>query len=199
MAPLEQQPLRVLVANENRERLEEIARVAGGLGHDVVAREIKVADVAEAAAQVRPDLAIVGLHDHHADHALGMIGEIIGQAICPVIAVTDGRDPEFVEQAAASGIFAYTSSFEAEAMRGAIDVALRRFDQAVELESAMARRGLIERAKGVLMERYSVDERAAFAMLRDQSRSSGQKVITISEALLQSHPLLREPARPPAE
>ena len=199
MAPLEQQPLRVLVANENRERLEEIARVAGGLGHDVVAREINVADVAEAAAQVRPDLAIVGLHDHHADHALGMIGEIIGQAICPVIAVTDGRDPEFVEQAAASGIFAYTSSFEAEAMRGAIDVALRRFDQAVELESAMARRGLIERAKGVLMERYSVDERAAFAMLRDQSRSSGQKVITISEALLQSHPLLREPARPPAE
>ena len=197
MAPLEQQPLRVLVANEDRGRLEEIATLATGLGHEVVAREIDVADVARAAAQVRPELAIVGLHDHHTDHALGMIGEIIAEGICPVIAVTNGSDPEFVQQAAAGGIFAFTSSFEPEAMRGAIDVALRRFDQAVELESAIARRAVIERAKGVLMERYSLDERAAFEMIRDESRKAGTKVLALSEAILSSHPLLREPARPP--
>jgi response regulator NasT len=114
-----------------------------------------------------------------------------------VIAVTNGEDPEFVQQAAASGIFAYTSSFEPEAMRGAIDVALRRFDQAVELEGAIARRALIERAKGVLMERYSLDERAAFDMIRDESRRGGMKVVKLSEAILNSHPLLRQPARPP--
>jgi len=197
MAPLEQQPLRVLVANEDRGRLEEIAGTLSGLGHDVVAREIDVAEVAEAVTQVRPDMAVVGLHDHHADHALGMIGEIIAEAICPVIAVTDGDDPEFVQQAAASGIFAYTSSFDEEALRGAMDIALRRFDHAVKLEAAIARRALIERAKGVLMERYSIDDRAAFDMLRDQSRKSGKKVLAISEALLESHALLRSPARPP--
>ena len=199
MAPLEQRPLRILVANEHRGRLEEIADVAGGLGHDVVAREIEVADVAEAAVDVRPDIAIVGLHDHHADHALAMIGEIIREAVCPVIAVTEGEDPEFVQQAATTGIFAYTSSFEREALRGAIEVAMQRFGQAVNLEEAMARRALIERAKGVLMERYSLDERAAFEMIRTEARNVGQKVVTISQAVLHSHPLLREPARPPTE
>jgi AmiR/NasT family two-component response regulator len=199
MAPLEQRPLRVLVANEHRGRLEEIAGVTSRLGHDVVAREIDVGDVAEAAREVHPDVAIVGLHDHHADHALGMIGEIIREAICPVIAVTEGEDPEFVRQAAVTGIFAYASSFEPEALRGAIDIAMRRFDQAVQLEDAIARRAIIERAKGVLMERYSLDERAAFEMIRDQSRNTGEKVLTISQALLDSHPLLREQARPPVD
>jgi len=198
MAPLEQRSLRVLVANEDRGRLEEIAGVIGQLGHDVVAREIEVTDVAAAARDLHPDVAIVGLHDHHADHALGMIGEIIGEAMCPVIAVTQGEDPEFVQQAAATGIFAYASSFDADALKSAIDVALQRFEQAAQLEHAIARRAVIERAKGVLMERYSLDERAAFDMLRQQSRSSGQKVLTISEALLSSHALLRDPARPPA-
>ena len=199
MAPEEQRPLRVLVANEDRGRLEEIAGVTLGLGHDVVAREIDVIDVAGAVREMKPDLAIVGLHDHHADHALGMIGEIVGEAVCPVIAVTEGEDPQFVRQAALTGIFAYASSFRADAIRGAIEVALRRFGQAVELEGALARRAVIERAKGVLMERYSVDERAAFGMLRDQSRNTGEKVVTISQAILHSHPLLREPAVPPAE
>jgi response regulator NasT len=197
MAPVEKPPLRVLVANEDRGRLEEIAGVTERLGHDVVAREIDVTDVASAAAEVRPDVAIVGLHDHHADHALGMIGEIISEAICPVIAVTEGEDPEFVRQAAVTGIFAYASSFAPDALSGAIDVALRRFDQAVELEGAIGRRAVIERAKGVLMERYSLDERAAFAMIRDESRKSGTKVLAVAHALLQSHPLLREAARPP--
>jgi AmiR/NasT family two-component response regulator len=165
----------------------------------VVAREIEVGDVADAAREVVPDLAVVGLHDHHVDHALGMIGEIVGEGICPVVAVTEGEDPEFVRQAALTGIFAYASSFTPEALAGAFDVALRRFGQTEQLEGALARRAVIERAKGVLMERYSVDERAAFELLREQSRRSGEKVVAVSQAMLSSHPLLREPARAPAD
>jgi AmiR/NasT family two-component response regulator len=195
MAPLGQGPLRVLVANEDRRRLEEIAGVTTSLGHDVVAREIEVGDVADAARDVLPDVAVVGLHDHHTGHALKMISEIVGEGICPVIAVTEGEDPEFVREAALSGIFAYATSFEAHALRGAFDVAIRRFGQAEELEGALARRAVIERAKGVLMERYSIDERAAFEMLRDQSRRTGEKVVAISQAMLHSHPLLREAGR----
>jgi response regulator NasT len=191
----EQQSLRVLVANEDRERLKEMAEVSRTLGSEVVAREIEVAQVAEVARDLLPDIAIVGLHDDHTEHALGMISEIVGEGICPVIAVTNGANPEFAREAAAVGIFAYTSSFDPRALIGAIEVAMKRFGQAEQLEGALARRAIIERAKGVLMERYGLDERAAFEQLRDQSRKSSTKLVDVSHALLQAHALLREAPR----
>ena len=185
--------LRVLVANERPDRLQELVGVVQELGHHSVGREIDVDQVGEAARELAPDIAVVGLHDHRADHALKMISEIVAEAICPVIAITEGEDPDFVRAAAHSGIFAYATSADPDALRGAIDVAMRRFGQNEQLEGALARRAVIERAKGVLMERYSLGERAAFDMLRDQSRRSGEKVVVVSQALLNAHPLLREP------
>jgi AmiR/NasT family two-component response regulator len=187
------QQLRVLVANEDVNRLDEMTTVARGLGDEVVARAIEVDAVAEVARELLPDIAIVGLHDDHTTHALGMIEEIVGEGICPVIAVTNGANAQFAREAAARGIFAYTSTFDPPALSGAIEVALKRFGQAEQLEGALARRAVIERAKGVLMERYSLDERGAFEMLRERSRSSGKKVVDVSIAMLEAHALLREP------
>jgi AmiR/NasT family two-component response regulator len=42
------------------------------------------------------------------------------------------------------------------------------------------------------MERYGIGDRAAFEKLRDQSQHTGEKLLTISQALLNSHALLRE-------
>ena len=190
MSPLEQQSLRILVANEDRVRLEELAEVALGLGGEVVAREVVPADIAAAARHVQPDVAVVGLHDHHTAHALEMIGEVVREGVCPVIAVLAGEDPEFIEAAATSGIFAYVTSLDPEALRGAFEVAMRRYGQTLALEGAIGRRAVIERAKGVLMERHAVDDAAAFEMLREQSRTSGRKVVEVSEAVLSAHPLL---------
>jgi AmiR/NasT family two-component response regulator len=187
--------LRVLVVNEDMQRLEHIAALAEAIGQQIAGREVDVASVAERAREILPDVAIVGLHDHNTDHALAMIEEIVGEGICPVVAVVERNDPEFVARAAQSGIFAYVSSLDRNALRGAFDVALRRFGQAEELEGALARRAVIERAKGVLMERYGIDDRAAFERLRDQSQRTGEKLLSIAQALLNSHPLLREPGR----
>jgi hypothetical protein len=40
------------------------------------------------------------------------------------------------------------------------------------------------------MERYQVDERQAFAMLRDHARHSGQKLVHVAQAVLDGHLLL---------
>jgi AmiR/NasT family two-component response regulator len=188
--------LRVLVANEQRERLGVLADIAEQLGQEVVAREVDVSAVAERAREVLPDVAVVGLHEQHTEHALGLIEEIVGEGICPVVAVIEEQDPEFISRAAQSGIFAYISTLSADSMRGAFDIALRRFGQAEELEGALARRAVIERAKGILMERYKIDERTAFGRLRDQSQRTGEKLVDVCQALLLSHALVSEPQRP---
>ena len=187
--------LRVLIANEDRTRLGLLVDLVQSMGQEVVAREDQVRGVAERAREVMPDVAMVGLHDHHTEYALAMIEEVVGEGICPVVAVTEGNEPDFVSRAAQSGIFAHVSSLDRDALRGAFDVALRRFGQAEELEGALARRAVIERAKGILMERYGIDDRAAFGRLRDQSQRTGEKLIAIAQALLNSHSLLHEPAR----
>jgi AmiR/NasT family two-component response regulator len=98
--------LRVLIANERRDRLELLAKVVGDLGHDVVAREIYVKEVADSTAREQPDVALVGL-GISSEHALELIGEIVREASCPVIALLNASDPAYIHEAAKRGIFAY--------------------------------------------------------------------------------------------
>jgi hypothetical protein len=72
MTETETRHLRVLIANEKRERLELLAQVVVGLGHEVIAREIYVKEVGAVTARERPDVALVGL-GLHSEHALELI------------------------------------------------------------------------------------------------------------------------------
>ena len=49
---------------------------------------------------------------------------------------------------------------------------------------------MTERAKGILMERHSLDEDSAFEMLRDQSRATNRKLVDIASAVVDGHALL---------
>ena len=65
------------------------------------------------------------------------------------------------------------------------------FQEKVEqLQTALERRSVIERAKGILMERHGVDDRGAFELLRDHARSSSRRVVDVSQAVLDGHALL---------
>src|SRR5438093_13224808 len=106
MALDEVRHLRVLIANEKRERLELLAQVVAGLGHEVIAREIYVKEVGAVTARERPDVALVGL-GLSSDHALELITEIVREASCPVIALLTANDPTYIHEAAKRGVFAY--------------------------------------------------------------------------------------------
>src|SRR5450755_2879416 len=163
--------LRVLIANERKDRLALVAPIVIALGHEVIAREIEVEDVGRGTARKRPDVALVGL-GASSEHALELIDKIVREAACPVIALLHAPDPAFVKEAAKRGVFAHISDDDVEDWQSSIDIVLRRFSEYHELEGAFGRRALIERAKGILMERHSIDENGAFEMLREQSRTA---------------------------
>jgi response regulator NasT len=171
--------LRILIANERKDRLERIAEIVTGLGHEVISKELEVADVADATERLHPDLAFVGL-GVSAEHALEMISEIVREATCPVIALLEDVDPIWVNEAAKRGIFAYVVNGKPGEMQSAIDITLRRYAEYANLEGAFARRAVIERAKGVMMARQSIDERRAFELLRTQSQRSGKKLFDVA-------------------
>jgi two-component system, response regulator / RNA-binding antiterminator len=163
----------------------------------VISREFEVSDVASATEREHPDLAFVGL-GISGEHALDMISEIVREASCPVIALLESDDAVWVNEAAKRGIFAYIVDGRADQMQSTIEITLRRYAEYANLEGAFARRAVIERAKGIMMCRQSIDERKAFELLRSQSQRSGQKLFDIAQAVVDSHLLLVPPNRSPS-
>jgi AmiR/NasT family two-component response regulator len=189
MSYRETEHLRVLIANERKDRLALVAPMVANLGHEVIAREIDVADVGVVTAREQPDVALVGL-GMSSEHALALIDKIVQEAACPVILLIHAPDPAFVKEASKRGVFAYITDAEADDWQGAIDIVLRRFTEYHDLEGAFGRRAVTERAKGILMERHSVDDADAFEMLRDQSRRANTKLADVAVAIVESHRLL---------
>jgi response regulator NasT len=185
--------LRILIADHGTERHNPVSNAVTALGHEVVAGEIDLQEIGAATAAERPDLAIVIVEESSA-RALALIGRIVREATCPVIAILDVRDREFINEAAKRGIFAYiTGGADPDELQSSIDIALRRFAEYHSLEGAFSRRAVTERAKGILMERHSIDEQEAFTMLREHARRTNRKIVDVAEAVIASQRLL--PAR----
>ncbi|MDX6495078.1 MAG: two-component system, response regulator PdtaR [Gaiellales bacterium] len=189
----EHQHLRVLIANQRSDRLDYVTKVVVSLGHEVVARSLEVGEVATVTGLERPDVALVGLGDS-SEHALELIGEIVRQAACPVITLLETEDHAFVSEAAKRGVFAYITDTNPQQLQDSIEIVLRRFAEFQNLEGAFGRRATIERAKGILMERHSIDEQVAFEMLRTHARSGNRKLVDIAAAVVDGHRLLPGPA-----
>jgi AmiR/NasT family two-component response regulator len=128
-----------LIANQRADRLDLLAAVVGGLGHDVIAREIDVTEVGGVTARERPDVALVGLGES-SDHALELITEIVRGAFCPVIALLEAYDAAWVDQAAQRGVYAYIVDTRPEELQSAIDITLRRFAEFQAVQGAFERR-----------------------------------------------------------
>ena len=189
--------LRVLIANERRDRLELLARVVVGLGHEVIAREIDVEMVGGVTAREHPDVALVGL-GVSSQHALELIEQIVRESSCPVIALLSAEEPAYVREAAKRGVFAYIVDTNPDELQSAIDITLQRFTEYHNLQGAFGRRAVIEQAKGILMARNGIDADKAFAMLRDHSQHKGQKLADVAAAVVDSHLLLLPATAPPA-
>jgi AmiR/NasT family two-component response regulator len=198
MIDTEVHQLRVLIANERRDRLELLAQVVIGLGHDVIAREIYVKEVGAVTAREHPDVALVGLGSSSV-HALELISEIVREASCPVIAILHANDPAYVHEAAKRGVFAYIVDGTPEELQSAIDITLQRFSEYQSLQGAFGRRALIEQAKGILMARHSTNADRAFEMLRDHSQRNGRKLSDVAAAVVESHLLLIPSAPRPTD
>ena len=181
--------LRVLVADEDTRALDGIAAILRSLGHEVVARATSPDGAATAIAEDGPQVAMVKLHSDD-EHALELIEELIEVGGCPVVALLDSEDPEFVGRAAERGIIAYAQPVDEENVKSSLEIAVRRFaelnelgDAVGQLEDAIARRAMIERAKGILMERHGISDREAFEMLRSEARSNNRRVYDVASDL----------------
>jgi AmiR/NasT family two-component response regulator len=193
---LNETSLRILIADEDESALRSLHEVLAALGHEVTPYAVSVNEAVELIAKEDPQVAIVVVHTDD-EHALALIGESVEFASGPVIAQLHDADVDFLSRAAEAGISAYVESMDPASVQGAIEVAVRRYREAEslhekvdQLEGALERRAVIERAKGILMERHGSTEREAFELLRDHARATGRRVVEVAQSVLDGHALL---------
>jgi AmiR/NasT family two-component response regulator len=187
--------LRVLITDGLASRHEEVVRTVTSLGHEVVGAGISL-NGDHPTSPEPPDVALV-IVGEHSDEALDLIRTIVREAACPVIAILDVQDRAFIDKAARIGIFSSIAhAGDLEEMQTSMDIALQRFAEYHALEGAFERRAVTERAKGILMERGSLDEQQAFHLLREHARRTNRKVVDVAGSILESHRLLSNGTEP---
>lgn len=185
--------LRVLIADGLASQHEEVIRAVTSLGHEVVGAGPSLNG--DRTTSEPPDVALV-IVGGDSDEALDRIRTIVREAACPVIAILEVQDRAFIDKAARIGIFSVAHTGDLEEMQSSMDIALQRFAEYHALQGAFERRAVTERAKGILMERGSLDEQQAFHLLREHARRTNRKVVDVAGSILESHRLLSNGGEP---
>lgn len=167
------------------------------LGHVVVAEAENGLQAVEAARLHRPDLIIMDIKMPEMD-GIEAATRVLSEAPCAILFLTAFNEPELVEQAGEAGALAYLMKpFRKEDLAPAIEVAMRRFRQiqaqAKEIEhlkEQLETRKLIERAKGILMDRHHMTEEEAFKRIHFQARNQNKKMREIAQSIITAAELI---------
>ena len=158
----------------------------------------------ERLAQLQPDLIIVDAESEARD-ALEHVVMATRDDRRPIVMFTNDQDTSHVKAAVAAGVSAYiVAGLSPDRIRPILDVALARFqhEQALRNELAATKseldernaelqnRKIIERAKGLLMQRQAISEEAAYAKLRQTAMNKGLKVVEVAQRMLDAAELL---------
>jgi AmiR/NasT family two-component response regulator len=182
---------RVVVAEDEALIRMDIVEVLGEAGFDVVG---EASDGETAVALVRdllPDLVVMDITMPKLDGLSA--AEIIGkERLAPVVMLTAFAQPEFVARASEAGAIAYVvKPFTPERLLPQIEVALARYQEilAVELQYADAlerleTRKLLDRAKGLLLEKMKLSEPEAFRWIQKASMDRRLTMGEVAQAVI---------------
>ena len=170
------------------------AAVKAGLeaaGCSVVAVAPDAADLVRQVRDAAADVIVCDLDDPGRD-ALESMRALHRDEPRPVVVFAARGEPEQIEAALEAGVAAYVvEGLSPRRVRPVIEVAIRRFRahqalraQLEAAEATLADRTLIERAKGVLMQRGSVTEDAAHRLLRRSAMDRGEKLVQMARRIL---------------
>lgn len=193
--------LRIAVADDEPDMQDYFQKILPRLGHEVVAVAATGRELVDRCLQTRPDLVITDIKMPDMD-GIEAATRLYEQLPVPIILVSAYHSPELLERAAADHVMAYLIKPIKQAdLEAAIAVAMRRFEQmdalrreADGLRQALEDRKLIERAKGIVMQRTGLDEAGAFRRLQKSASQNNLRLVEVARAVLIADSVL-EPAR----
>jgi len=193
--PLSVEPDVDEVAEVERTRILRIALLEAG--YNVVATLPGDSFLPERLSQIQPDLIVVDAESQGRDILEHVVMATRGDRR-PIVMFSDDQDTSYLRKAIAAGVSAYmVAGTPPDHIKPVLDVAIARFEHEERLRSELAdarnqleERKVIDRAKGLLMNRQGLSEQDAYARLRKAAMDKGLKLAEVAQRLVDAAELL---------
>lgn len=182
---------RVVIADDESIIRMDLKEMLTSLGYLVVGEASNGRDAVRLARELKPDIVIMDIKmpDMDGIEAARILTE---ERIAPVVLLTAFSQRDLIEQAKEAGVVGYLiKPFRESDLTPVIEVAMERFREFRELEAqvqdlkeALETRKLVDRAKGILMDRDGLKEAEAFRRIQKMSMNTRRPMREIAEAII---------------
>lgn len=189
--------LRILLVNDTEKPIGELRMALSVQGYDILAEVATPHALLAAVENQRPDVVIIDTESPSRD-TLEQLAVMNAHAPRPVVMFTQDADHQLIRAAVGAGVTAYVVDGLAPAkLAPIVEAALARFaeenrlrQKLAEVEQKLSDRKLIDRAKGLLMDKRSMSESAAYDTLRSQAMKQGAKLADVARQIIAMADLL---------
>jgi len=183
--------MRLLIAEDETIIRLDLRDLLERAGFEICAEARDGIEAVELARKEQPDLAILDVKMPRLD-GIEAARRILEERPIPIVMLTAYDQKELISRAVEAGVFGYlVKPFREADLLPAIETARARHAElealraeAESLADALVARKLVERAKGLLMEKEKLNEQDAYARLRKASQLSGKSIRVVAEALI---------------
>jgi response regulator NasT len=185
---------RVIIADDEALIRMDLREMLTNLGYLVVGEVADGRSAVNQARELRPDVVVMDIKMPDMD-GIDAAQVLTEERIAPTVLLSAYGQRELVERARAAGVVAYlVKPYREEELAPAIEVALARFrefqtlqKQVDDLQAALETRKLVDRAKGILMDKQGLSEAEAFRKIQKMSMDNRKPMKDVAEAIILAH------------
>jgi two-component system, response regulator PdtaR len=183
--------IRAVIADDETIIRMDLKILLEELGHVVVGEAADGQKALELTRALKPDVVIMDIKMPIMD-GLDAAKVISEEKAAPVVLLTAYSQKDLIERAKEAGVFGYmVKPFQESELLPAIEIAIARFLEMSEMESTIGNleeklqaRKTVDRAKGILMDKYKMNEADAFRRIQQQSMNQRRSMKEIAEAII---------------
>ena len=185
---------RVIIADDEAIVRMDLREMLTHLGYLVVGEVGDGRSAVNLARELKPDVVIMDIRMPDMD-GIEAARALTQEAIAPVLLLSAYSQPDLVARAREAGVAGYlVKPFQESDLAPAVEVVLGRFNEfktlrkeVTELQDALETRKLVDRAKGILMDKQGLSESEAFRKIQKMSMNNRRPMKEVAEAIILAH------------
>jgi response regulator NasT len=183
--------LRVLIIDSSLERSAILEQALNDANHEVVGRFASSASLTAKVTELKPDIVIIDIESPDRD-TLENMRHVTRDNPKPIVMFAEQGDSETIQSAIRAGVSAYVvDGLSKNRVKPVMDVAIARFrefqalqNELIEVKNKLADRKFIDKAKGMLIEKYRMTEEDAYSALRKMAMNRNQRIAEVARNVI---------------